>query len=355
MPGSENRLTKDKRPTIALVLGSGGARGYAHVGVLEVLQERGYNIVAIAGCSMGALVGGIYAAGKLKQFKDWTTGLGQFDILRLLDISLSSPGAIRGEKVFSVVRELIGDVRIEDLPLSYTAVAADLLHHKEIWFQEGPLHKAIRASVAIPSLITPVVYGDRVLVDGGLLNPLPIIPTIAAHADYIVAVNLSFYDEHSENLWFKETRNKPGLDDWMSGLKQKAAQLFEWDAKAVMTAAQSDEVTETLAHGAAAQTSTADEVPPDAVLEPASLADEEMRQLTIGKFDIMNLAFETMQSSLTQYKLAGYPPDILINVPKGVCRTFDYHKAPELIQLGRHLATEVLDKAEAEGRLKLKT
>src|SRR5690606_30833058 len=165
------------------VLGSGGARGYAHVGVIEVLLEQGFEIKAISGCSMGALVGGIYAAGKMQDFKDWATGLGQFDVVRLLDISLSSPGAIRGAKVFSFGRALMGAVRIEAPPVPCTAVATDPRHHKAIWFQEGPLHKAIRASVAIPSLITPVVYGDRVLVDGGLLNPLPIMPTIAAHAD----------------------------------------------------------------------------------------------------------------------------------------------------------------------------
>src|SRR5690606_7780981 len=123
-------------PTVALVLGSGGARGYAHMGVIEVLLERGYRIVAISGCSMGAMVGGLYAAGKLHAFKDWATGLGHIDVLRLLDISLSAPGAIRGEKVFSIVRDMIGDVRIEDLPIAYTAVATDLLGHKEIWFQE---------------------------------------------------------------------------------------------------------------------------------------------------------------------------------------------------------------------------
>src|SRR5690606_18656434 len=283
--------TNDRKPTVALVLGSGGARGYAHVGVIEVLLERGFEVKAISGCSMGALVGGIYAAGKMQDFKDWATGLGQFDVFRLLDISLSSPGAIRGEKVFSFVRDLIGDVRIEDLPIPYSAVATDLRHHKEIWFQEGPLHKAIRASVAIPSLITPVVYGERVLVDGGLLNPLPIIPTIAAHADYIVAVNLSFYDERSESLLFKQAKGKAGLDDGMSGLKQKAAPLFDRDTKAVMTAVQADDVTQTLSHASTAESSSADEVPTGAIIEPGTLADEEMRQLAIGKFDIMNLAF----------------------------------------------------------------
>jgi NTE family protein len=387
---------EDRKPTVALVLGSGGARGYTHVGVIEVLLERGFNIIAIAGCSMGALVGGIYAAGKLKQFKDWATGLGQFDVLRLLDISLSSSGAIRGEKVFSVVKELIGDIQIEDLPIAYTAVATDLVHHKEVWFQEGSLHQAIRASVAIPSLFTPVVSGDRILADGGLLNPLPIMPTIAAHADYIVAVNLSFYDEQSQRHQFRDVRLRASIGDgWVSGLKQRAAQLFDRDVRAnwlrqnapptaiepganiedekpLDPAAAIDDLElrisavappihfkETLTKGSMAAVASANDIndiePEPAQDRPLSRRDEqtdELRQLVLGKFDMMNLAFETMQSALTQYKLAGYAPDILINVPKSFCRTFDYHKAPELIQLGRKLATEVLDRAIADGRLK---
>src|SRR5690554_2107852 len=154
------------RPRVALTLGSGGARGYAHIGAIEVLNERGYDIIAISGCSMGALIGGIYAAGKLKEYKDWVTGLGQFDVIKLLDLTFSSIGAIRGEKVFSIVREILGDTRIEDLPIPFTAVATDLLAHKEIWFQEGPLDKAIRASIAIPRVVTPLVLDGRVLVDG---------------------------------------------------------------------------------------------------------------------------------------------------------------------------------------------
>ncbi|MEC7432214.1 MAG: patatin-like phospholipase family protein, partial [Pseudomonadota bacterium] len=189
-PASTERMEPlpGKGKTVALTLGSGGARGYAHIGAIEVLQERGYEIVAISGCSMGALIGGMYGAGKMKDYKDWVTGLGQFDVLRLLDVTFTSVGAIRGEKVFSVVRDILGDTRIEDLPIAYTAVATDLLAHKEIWFQEGPLDQAIRASIAIPSVVTPLVLNGRVLVDGALLNPLPIIPTISAHADLVMAV-----------------------------------------------------------------------------------------------------------------------------------------------------------------------
>ncbi len=345
----------DSRKTVALVLGSGGARGYAHVGAIEILQERGYRIIAISGCSMGALVGGIYAAGKLREFKDWATGLDRFDILRLLDVSFSAAGAMRGEKVFSVVNDLLGDLNIEDLPIPYTAVATDLLRQKEVWFQEGPLHQAIRASVAIPSLLTPEMLKGRVLVDGGLLNPLPIIPTISAHADLIVAVNLSHYDASFEDRFFKtvEVKEDRSFEDWISQVWERAAMLFDKDANADIQESLKEDPIARVAQknrkGVADGSS-----PPDSIADDSSASqdssDQIQKSLVLGKFDAMNMAFEAMQSCLTQYKLAGYPPDILINIPKGVCKTFDYHKAPELIQLGREITAATLDEHEAAER-----
>lgn len=175
---------------MAVVLGSGGARGYAHIGVVQVLEEIGAEVVAIAGSSMGALVGGMYAAGRLADFTEWAVGLGQFEVLRLMDVSLTAKGAIRGERVFKVVTDMIGDVAIEDLPMDYTAVAVDLLAHREVWFQRGPLESAIRASTAIPSFVEPVTLDGRVLVDGGLLDPVPVAPVLSAQADLVVAVSL---------------------------------------------------------------------------------------------------------------------------------------------------------------------
>ena len=322
----------DKVKTVALVLGSGGARGYAHIGAIEILQERGYEIIAISGCSVGAMIGGVYAAGKLQAFKDWATGLDQFDVLRLMDLSLSSPGAIRGNRVFSFVRELIGDISIEDLPISYTAVATDLLAHKEVWFQEGPLHQAIRASVAIPSLMAPVMLGERLLVDGGLLNPLPIFPTISSHADIILAVNLGW--ENGTNIRLSEVyegNEESKLDLWMEKVKSKASSLFDKESEQ-----ENDSLEVT-------QTSDDDE----ANLKKFKVV-ESSHKLPFGMIDIMNLSFEAMQSALTQYKLAGYPPDVLVNIPKHVCKTFDYHKAPELIQLGRELTEKALISYESK-------
>lgn len=344
--------------TIALTLGSGGARGYAHIGAIEVLEERGYKIIAVSGCSMGALIGGMYAAGKMQDYKDWVTGLGQFDVLKLLDVTFNSMGAIRGEKIFSVVRDMLGDTRIENLPLPYTAVATDLLAHKEVWFQEGPLDQAIRASVAIPSVVTPLVLNGRVLVDGALLNPLPIIPTISSHADMVVAVNLSGEEDRRQKMqdavFTRPRHDQPGeIEEWVERMRVKASRWFDWDTL------------KTFATRREGGSGGAEDTPEDKISREVdkkrqkeisrqptkSGAREEhetfdWEKLGIGKFDVMNLTIETMQSALVQYKIAGYPPDLLVNVPKNAGRSYDYHRAPELIQLGRRQMAAALDRYE---------
>jgi len=361
-PSAGSRQTGNGK-TVALTLGSGGARGYAHIGAIEVLHERGYKIIAISGCSMGALVGGMYAAGKLQEYKDWVTGLGQFDVLKLLDVTFTSIGAIRGEKVFSVVRDILGDTRIEDLPMSYTAVATDLLAHKEIWFQEGPLDQAIRASIAIPSVVTPLVLNGRVLVDGALLNPLPIIPTISAHADLVMAVNLSGEDDKQRRIpdaaFSFNDDDGSDIEEWVGAMRDKASRWFDWDAIKSLTTRnpRGDESPEDKISREIAKR-TAEE---NRKIEPKAKEEERIQnrakqkeehptidwdKLGIGKFDVMNLTIETMQSALVQYKIAGYPPDLLVNIPKNASRSYDYHKAPELIRLGRERMIAALDRFE---------
>lgn len=353
-PMTQSAQGNKGRKTVALTLGSGGARGYAHIGAIEVLEERGYDIIAISGCSMGALIGGVYAAGKMKDYKDWVTGLGQFDVLKLLNVTFNSAGAIRGEKVFSVVREMLGDTRIEDLSIPYTAVATDLLSHKEIWFQEGPVDQAIRASIAIPGLITPMVLQGRVLVDGALLNPLPIIPTISSHADLIVAINLAGEDDQSQTvqdaMFGGEIEGLGEGEEWVQKVRDKASRWFDWDILKAFTGKRdgSDSAdTEARINKAMEEKRSAD-AQKDA--EGGGLLSEldalDWDKLGIGRFDVMNLAIESMQSALVQYKIAGYPPDLLVNVPKNVCRTYDYHKAPELIQIGRERMIQALNRFE---------
>lgn len=186
---ARERETGGKR--IALVLGSGGARGIAHIGVIAHLEALGHRIVYIAGCSMGALVGGIYAAGELPVYESWLRSLERRAVIGLLDLTFGRPGLFKGERLIGVLRELIGEHDIQDLPIGYTAVATDLIEQREIWLNRGPLFDAIRASIAIPTIFTPYEHHGRLLVDGGLLNPVPIAPALNQQADLIVAVNLN--------------------------------------------------------------------------------------------------------------------------------------------------------------------
>lgn len=295
------------RPTAAVVLGSGGARGYAHIGAIEVIEEH-FDVVAVSGCSMGALIGGLYASGDLKEYHDWVLTLGWADVVRLIDLSLSSMGAIRGDKLFAMVAEMVGDVAIEDLPIPYTAVACDLLSQREVWFQDGPLADAIRASVAIPSLLAPVVTANQLLVDGALLNPVPILPTLAAQADFTIAVSLA-----GDTRRMVPTRpsgpvvpaeDAAAASEAPESLRERATRLLDWEAVKARLQREPDK------------------------------ADEE-QVAAYGRLDIMNLAYETMQAALTSYKLAGYPPDVLIEIPKASARTFEFHRGAELIDLGR--------------------
>ncbi|KVV02641.1 MULTISPECIES: patatin-like phospholipase family protein [Pseudomonas] len=340
---------------IALVLGSGGARGYAHIGVIEELERRGYDIACIAGCSMGAVVGGIYAAGKLDLYRDWIQSLDYLDVLRLVDVSFRL-GAIRGEKVFGQIRNIVGEINIEDLRIPYTAVATDLTHQQEIWFQEGCLHQAMRASAAIPSLFTPVMQGNRMLVDGGLLNPLPIVPVVSSHCDLIIAVNLNSTSQNSYQLPViqRPPAFKSRFDTLMNSLgshmpfrNKHASDLLELEQ--VMLKPLPDR----------APNPWVESTRPGAQQPAAAPTQEGAPKSASGSFiidnvgpasllDLINQSFEVMQTSLAQYKIAGYPPDILINVPKRVCRFFEFYKAPELIALGREIARDTLDRYESE-------
>lgn len=338
---------------VALVLGSGGARGYAHIGVIEELERRGYGIACIAGCSMGSVIGGIYAAGKLGEYRQWVESLDYLDVLRLLDVSFRL-GAIRGERVFGKIQEILGPINIEDLPIPYTAVATDLTNQQEIWFQEGDLHQAMRASAAIPSLFTPVLQGNRMLVDGGLLNPLPIVPVVSSHADLIVAVNLNA--THQRQYQLPVIERPPALKGRFDGLigslsgklglfRRQAAELEppELRAEALLEPVPDSEE----APPAELQRLAA---APQAKGSPRSASGSRVIESSgpASLLELVNQSFEVMQTSLAQYKIAGYPPDILINVPKRVCRFFEFYKAPELIALGRQIASDTLDRYEAE-------
>lgn len=331
---------------VALVLGSGGARGYAHIGVIEELQARGYEIGCIAGCSMGAVVGGIFAAGKLREYREWTESLDYLDVLRLLDVSFRL-GAIRGERVFGRIQEIVGEVDIENLDIPFTAVATDLTNQQEIWFQEGCLHQAMRASAAIPSLFTPVIQGKRMLVDGGLLNPLPIVPVVSSHCDLIIAVNLNATNQNHYHLPVIErpAALKGRIDQLMASLGSRLPSFRRKNEDETLLLADEQRLADDISPAAAPSRKDDQEQ-----AAPKSASGSRVAEFSgpASLLELVNQSFEVMQTSLAQYKIAGYPPDVLINVPKRACRFFEFYKAPELIMLGRQIARDTLDKYESE-------
>ncbi|POY37570.1 phospholipase [Solitalea longa] len=277
---------------VCLVLGSGGARGISQIGVIEELEKKGFIISRVAGCSMGALVGGVYCANHLETYKNWIINLEKRDVFKLLDFTLSGGGLVRGDRVLGAIEELIGPHQIENFAIPFTAVATDVQAQQEIYFNSGDLFKAIRASIAIPTVFTPVTENGKVLLDGGLLNPLPIEVAMANRQpdELLVAVNVN---ANTAPLQLSEFPNKElqvkgkGLwDSWLSS-------FFKMDTR-------SNDPTE-----------------------------------KIGMFGLLNRSFELIQDRLTQLMLQTYQPDILINISRNSCGSFEFYRASELIEVGK--------------------
>ncbi len=304
-------------PTVSLVLGSGGARGYAHIGAIEELRAQGFDIRSVAGCSMGALVGGIYAAGKLNDFRDWSRSLQRLDVLRLLDWTLSGGGFIKGDRVLNQIKNLIGDVRIEDLSIAYTAVAVDLYAQREVWFSRGPLFDAIRASISIPTIFRPHHYEGRTLVDGGLLNPVPVTPTLRDLTDCTIAIDINGGDEEGDA--HVATRRDATFGDMDEALAAN---------EHVDSASANDP-------SLAATTSRrkiANFI--DGLIEKrekkiaANAADP-------GTLELFARTLDVVQQTITRYKLAAQPADLIVSIPRNVAAFYEFHRADDLIELGR--------------------
>jgi NTE family protein len=304
MPTPFTDIPTGKR--VKLALGSGGARGYAHIGVIAELEARGYEIVGVAGSSMGAVVGGLFVAGRLDEFTTWATDLGQVGVVRMLDPVLTEPGVIRAGKVVDLLRDILGDLRIEDLPIPYAAVATDLTAGRSMWFQDGNLDTAIRASIAIPGFVTPLVIDDHVFVDGGVLEPLPVpAATALGPADMTIGVDLS------------------GAVDRAYGRAQwRANRLTQW----CRLRAQSG-----------------------AMLLRTGAADERAWASTdIRATDIAQRSMELMLASRARPHTAAQPPDLVIDIPQNICGVMDFHRAESVIAEGREVAARALDALPAD-------
>ena len=295
--------TAHKGKTVSLVLGSGGARGLAHIGVIECLVSHGYEIRSIAGSSMGALIGGIYAAGQLDAYTKWVTALSKTDVFRLLDLSFGWGGLIKGERLINKLRHLIGERNIEDLSISFTAVATDVEHEKEVWFSKGPLFDAIRASIAIPMVFTPFEIDGVRLVDGGVINPVPIAPTLHDRTDLTIAVNVNGASTEDVAVDLAATSTKETGEDAEDAGYRKRINAFI------------SELTDSL---------------------------KSPTPETWGMFDVMARSLDTMQNTIARLKLAAYNPDLTISISRDAASLFEFYRARELIDLGRKRAERLI-------------
>ena len=292
----------NKAKSISLVLGSGGARGHAHIGVIRAIEERGVEIRNIAGTSMGAVIGGIYATDKLDTYVDWVNRLGKNDVVRLLDFSFTWTSIFKGERIIEVLRELIGDCQIEDLDRGFTAVATSLDDQREIWLTSGELFRAIRASTAVPGVFAPVEWNGMVLVDGGLVNPIPIAPTLTDSTDLTIAVNLSGMTEK----YRPHTAGKDAAESASDkGYREKISEFIS-----------------------------------------SMMDNEDSGESKPDAADLLVKSIDVMQGAIARLKLAAYTPDKVIDIPRDACSFFEFNRAEEMAELGYSKTNKALDELD---------
>jgi NTE family protein len=319
-------------PTVSLVLGSGGARGYAHIGAIEELCAQGFDIRSVAGSSMGALIGGVYAAGKLDEYRDWVKALQRLDVLRMLDWTFTGGGLIKGDRIVDRLKDLIGDITIEELPLSYTAVAVDLLAQREVWFSRGSLFDAIRASIAIPTVFRPHHYQGRTLVDGGLLNPVPITPTLRDLTDCTIAIDVNAPAE-SFNGETSDGQDMPAIDPTFGSIN--TIESSPTGAPPIVeSASESTALTEIGASDSAGPLTYRQRI---AVFVDGLLEKREKKaaENDPGILELFGRSLDVVQETITRFKLAAQPPDLVIGIPRNACAFYEFHRAEEVIELGR--------------------
>jgi len=297
-----NRITAEAK-TVSLVLGSGGARGLAHIGIIRWLEDHGYRIRSVSGCSMGALIGGIYAAGKLAEYEHWVRNVDKLGVFSLLDFTFGRGGLVKGEKLIATLRELVGETLIEELPITFTAVAADIVREREVWLNKGPLFDAIRASISLPLFFTPFNYQGINLIDGSIFNPVPIAPTFHDLTDLTIAVNLNGPPEYAV-----ATGSEEGQEESDAG----EVQTFGEKIRQFFAGFQNDE---------------------------AEQAGDKWDMLYV-----VNQSFDAMQGLVARQKLAAHPPDLLVSIARNACGTLEFDRAAEMIALGYQAAEDQLIK-----------
>ena len=276
---------------VALVLSSGGARGLAHIGAIEELEAQGYRITSIAGCSMGALIGGVYAAGKLPEFREWMKTVDKKKMLELTDFSLSLNHIVKGTRIIKAIMEFVPDMPIEDLPIPYCAVATDWISGREVVLNKGSLFEAIRASISLPSFYEPVRRDGMILIDGGVVNPIPMNRVKRHEGDLLVGVDVSGHDYKAQ--WEKQQRQ-----------------------------------TEIQKHDKSLKAKLLDMITPD--------------NIEFNYYTLLSRTSSIMirQNSILMAQLT--KPDILIDIQMSRYGGFDYDKSERLIAIGRNKTQKAL-------------
>ena len=289
------------KPRIGLALGSGSARGWAHIGVLRALEEQGIRPDLVCGCSIGALVGAVYAGGALDTLEDWVCKLKLWDVVRLLDVRMAG-GLIEGGLLMRAFEEMIPDVDIESLEMPFASVATDLQSGREIWMQQGPLQQAVRASIALPGLFAPAKIEGRWLVDGGLTNPVPISLCRAMGADVIIAVNLNsdIVGRHIKSRQADKTLPSQGEQALLDQLLKKLNGSLQETRLGAWASRKLDE-----------------------------------RNSEPGMFDVIASTINIMQDRITKSRMAGDPADVVLAPRLGQLGLLEFDRAKEAIAEGR--------------------
>ena len=279
---------------VSLVLSGGGARGLAHIGVIEELEKLGYDIHSVVGTSMGALVGGVYAMGKMEEFKNWMYTLDRRKVFNLVDFTLSTHGMVKGDKVLNRMKEFISDKPIEDLPIYFAALAVNLIKKEEVVFTEGSIYDAIRASISIPNVLTPIRTEDGFLVDGGLMNNLPMSIAKRVEGDILVAVDVG-----ANVPLIKPVLTKKETVEKEHAYQKRLKEFYHQWHKIVPS------------------------------------KKEEMKEEKLGYFDLMSKTVDLMMEQQTKLNLMHHHPDILVEISRESAGTYDFYKAEELVEIGR--------------------
>ena len=329
---------------VALALSSGGPRGFAYIGAIEVLQKRGYRITSVAGSSAGALVGGIFAAGGLTPFKEWLYGLDPVQVVSLMDFAPSRNSLVKGDKIIRAIKERVPDVRIEDLPIPFAAVASDLFTGEEVVFREGPLFTAIRASISIPSMFRPVKWHGHTLVDGGLVNTFPLDLVARGGDDILVGFNVNRIDAEGITSYMK---TRAAITETGELLRERAQTRLK-DTLA-SDAALLQKVRKAGAAGGRMIRERIDAGRLDRRLEAAARENNIPLDAADSYASVLQRSFGIMNHTIARLQVELYKPDILVNLPfDSYHGVYGYSHAEEIVQEGRTLMNEALDRYEAQ-------